>query len=148
MTRKILLFIAIAMLVLVLADCHRGEDPGNPRDEQMGKLSATWKCTQAVRDAIIQSGYDNFVVTISSIAGASSFSYACSGMPATSPWPSSGTLAFGDNILTNLLRDSKLSVEYSLSSDGNVLELTFLYSSSTGRVKEIDGEWTFTFTKQ
>jgi hypothetical protein len=155
MVRKLLVAIALGMLVLVLANCgpEKGSEP-DPKDVALEKLSATWKASQVTLDAVVQSGYENFTLTISGSKGATSFGYACGGRPTLSPWRSSGNWTFGNNFQMDITRDpdssDALPVIYSMSNDGKQLELTFDYqlNGEAGRVMDVKGGWVFNLTRQ
>jgi len=148
MIRKLLLVIAIGMMVLALIDCKSGGDPApDEKEVQLGKLTANWKCSGAVRDGVAQTGYDNFQVTISGTPGAETFNYSTTGRPALSPWPATGTWSFGTNVSTDMLRDSSLPVTYSATD--SQLQLTFQFSQAgfPGRTEVVTGQWVFSFSK-
>ncbi|MEJ0031564.1 MAG: hypothetical protein WDO15_14840 [Bacteroidota bacterium] len=149
MFRKILLMIAIGMLVLVMIDCKKDGTPEpSDKDKQLQALSFTWTCTVANKDGVVQTGYDNFKITISGTPGNNTFGYVCNGRPAMSPWPSSGTFTFSEQTAaTDLTRQDGLAVHYTVV--GNTFEVTFDYNGEgfSGRVSEIPGVWVFRFTR-
>src|SRR4051812_20913790 len=118
---KISLKILASVLVLtaLFSACKKDDpDPVSVEDQQLAKLAASWKASSATLDGTAQTGYDNFVLTISGTAGATSFGYTASGRPSNSPWPASGTWVFGANPESQIVRDTgadKLDMTYSVS---------------------------------
>lgn len=149
MIRKLLFVIAVGMMILVLTDCKSGGgDPEpNEADVQLGKLTATWKCSAATKGGVAQDGYNDFKLILSGTAGSDTFNYSCTDRPSLSPWPANGTWKFGTNVATDITRDSDLPVSYSVTD--SQLQVTFTYSGAgfAGRTNEVNGTWVFTFTK-
>ncbi|HEY5823688.1 MAG TPA: hypothetical protein VIT44_04955 [Cyclobacteriaceae bacterium] len=154
---KITLKILASVLVLTIlfSACKPNDpDPISIEDQQLEKLTASWKLstpTSATLDGTAQKGYDNFVLTISGTAGATSFGYTAAGRPSNSPWPPSGTWVFGANPESQIVRDTgadKLDMTYSVS--GTELQVTFNFSGvgyPSSRVSNVKGQWVFTFKK-
>lgn len=144
----------LASIVLIITSCGKDPAPEPPIEEvQLGKLATTWKISDVKLDDVSKkTDYPNFQLVISGTAGATSFGYSTTGRPATSPWPASGTWAFGANPETQIVRDSgadKLDITYAVSADGNQLQLNFTFSGTgyPARVSNVVGKWVFTFTK-
>ena len=126
MIRSLLLVIALGSMVFLLTDCKKSDDPEPSVEEaQLQKLLGTWKATQVSKDAVAQSGYENFKLTISGTT--TQVDYLSSGKPAASPWPAAGTLTFGPQPSTDLVRDD---VQITYSVTGTQLQITFLYEGA------------------
>ena len=147
---KFILSAALIGLLFSYSGCKKKTTDPDPKDVQIGKLSATWKIKtgEAKLDGSAQTGYDNFILTASGTAGQTSFGYTCSGRPALSPWPASGTFTFGTDFATQIVRDDALPITYSATD--TQLQLSFNYSGAgiAGRVSNVKGNWVYTFTKQ
>jgi len=128
--------------------------PSDPKDDQIKKLSKTWKASAVTFNSSPVTGYDNFQLTISGSAGQTQIPFTTSGRPAgtnNTPWPASGNFEFGTDFATVLTRTDitgGLSVTYSVSD--TQLQMTFDYNCAnctpySGRVTSVNGTWTFTF---
>jgi hypothetical protein len=152
-TLKILAF--VLALAFVSSSCKKNDPtPPSAEDQQLAKLTATWKASSVTFDAsgtgtgVAQTGYDNFTLTISGTAGASSFGYTTTGRPSTSPWPASGTWTFGTDPLI-ILRDDNITMNDVVSD--TQLQLTFDFKGvgyPSSRTANVAGTWVFNFTKQ
>lgn len=118
-------------------------------DFQLGKLSKTWSATSVKLDNVDQTGYDNFVLTISGTAGSSTFGYSVTGRPVLGPWLSSGQWKFGASPETQIIRDSntgdELDMTYSVTDTQLQITFTFTGDGYSGRVSNVKGQWVFTF---
>jgi hypothetical protein len=148
-------FLPLAVLITALPMLFGCPGPKNPTptgpDQQLVKLSKTWKCTAATLDNVPQSGYSNFTLTISGTAGQTTFNYTCANRAALSPWNASGTFTFGTDFATQVTRDDSLPITYSVTdtqSPPPQLQITFNYTGAgfTGpRISNVKGNWVFTF---
>lgn len=152
---KVLIMLALLGASASFWNC--GSDPApppDPQDEQLKKLSQTWRATAVTFDSQPVTGYENFTLTISGTAGQDTFDYTTSGRPAgtPTPWPASGQWTFGTDFATIVIRsDYNLPVTYSVSA--TQLQLTFDYGDCsgspcvpyTGRTSNVAGQWSFTF---
>lgn len=148
--KLILVAIAIASLAM-FSGCKKDSGPGeSTEDIQLGKLSKAWKASTVTLDGVDQTGYSNFVLTISGTPGNTTFTYSCAGRPSTSPWPSNGNWSFGSSPETQIIRDpntgDELNLTYSVTD--SQLQITFAFSGTgyPGRVSNVNGQWVFTFT--
>lgn len=149
-TLKILSFVLV--LTVLFSACKKNDPtPPSIQDQQLGKLTASWKASSAKLEGTEQPGYENFVLTISGTAGATSFGYTAGGRPSNSPWPASGTWKFGDNPESQIVRDpggDEVIMTYSVSD--TELQVTFNFSGvgyPSSRVANVKGEWVFAFKK-
>lgn len=146
LTAKLILLIGVFGLVL---SCKKESTPEpSLEDQQLTKLSQTWKATSVVLDGVDQTGYGSFTLTLSGTPGGSPYAYTTSGRPALSPWPSSGNWVFGTDIASEITRDKgtadELSMTYTVSE--TTLQLTFTYNGNGySRVDNVKGQWTMTF---
>ena len=127
--------------------------PVNPQDAQLAKITKTWKST-GVKYATTGepqpvTGYENFVITISGTAGNPVLSYSTTGRPTGPgcPWAASGTLTFGTDFATVLIRDDLPNNPITYSASATQLQLNFEYVGSgfAGRVGNAQGSWVFNF---
>jgi hypothetical protein len=149
---KFLALILIPGMLVFMSGCKKKTGPGeSTEDIQLGKLSKTWKITSVSLDGVDRTAdYTNFSLTISGTAGGSSFGYSTSNRPTLSPWPSSGTWAFGTPPETQIVRDKgntadELPITYSVSD--TQLQVTFNYNGAgyPARVSNVKGQWIFIF---
>lgn len=146
-------FIMLALMGVALSSWQCGDDSPaapDPRDEQLTKLSKTWKATSVTlttgSGTQPVSGWDNFQIVMSGTAGQDTFNYTTSGRPSgTVPWSSAGTFQFGTDFGTILNRDDGTVVTYSVNA--TQLQMTFNYTGAgyTSRVGVVNGTWSFTF---
>lgn len=149
--------LSVLAIVALLGYSGCGPDPApeeSVSDQQLAKLSATWNLTGTNANVTLdgvskKTDYNGFTLTISGTPGSSSFGYACASRPALSPWPASGTWAFGSDPATMITRDSgakALPISYVVTA--NTLELTFTYNGAgESRNSVVTGKWVFTLTK-
>jgi hypothetical protein len=152
---KSLLLIASIGVLFTFSNCGGGGSTPEPvTDQQLAKLTGTWKATSVTYQAGALTTYSAFKLVLTGTKGTTSFNYTTSGNPTTlSPWKSSGTWAFGTDPVTMIVRDSGtdlLNMTYVVSA--TTLEIRFNYSGAgypnQGRIDQVIGEWVFTFTKQ
>ena len=149
---KLMLSVALVGVLFLYSGCggSKKNDP-SVTDVQLVKLSKAWKCTSAMKGSppIAQTGYDNFILTVTGSPGQTTFGYSITGRPTpTSPWPASGTFTFGTDPSTLLVRDDQLPITYAVTA--TQLQLTFDYEGAgiAGRVNSVQGVWVMTFTPQ
>jgi hypothetical protein len=149
---KYLISVALIGALFTYSACSKSSPPApSVKDQQLAKLSQTWKCTNATLQNTPQSGYNNFTLTISGTPGQDTFGYTTAGRPTglkSSPWASSGTFTFGTDPSTQMNRDvptENLPVTYSVTS--TTLQLTFTYNGPgfDARVGNVTGVWVYTF---
>lgn len=141
-----ILFVALAVTLFTYSGCKPSSKPGESiPDQQLKKISKTWKVTSVTLDGTAQTTYTNFQLTASGTAGSTTFGYSTTGRPPLSPWPASGTFTFGTDPTTQLTRDDGLPITYSVSD--TQFQLTFNYSGNgiAGRVNNVKGTWVMTF---
>ena len=146
--------IVLALLGVSASFWQCGSDSAaapNPRDEQLKKLSKTWKATAVTFNSTPVDGYSpttgNFTITMSGTPGQATFDYSTTGRPSgiKTPWPASGKFTFGTDFSTVVTRDDAIQVTYSVSA--TQLQMTFTYAGAgfTGRTSNVEGSWSFTF---
>lgn len=151
---KLGFLVQILLSLVVLNACK--DKPQGPSEEevQLQKLSKTWDLSSVTLDGGDPGiSYSSFRLTLSGTIGAPSFTYSTQGRPIRSPWPGNGTWIFGTAVTSQVIRDpgtaDELPITYSVSQDGNSLEITFNFSgegySSTGRQENVNGSWRFVF---
>jgi hypothetical protein len=150
--------IVLALFAAAASFVQCGSDssaPPDPKDEQLKKLTKTWKvcptpstCKAVTFNSAPVTGYEGFQITMTSIPGdPNNFNYATIGRPSgiKTPWDASGSFEFGTDFATVLKRDDNILVTYSVTD--TQLQMTFTYTGAgyTGRTSNVEGAWTFTF---
>ena len=150
MMKRSKFLIVLALLGVSVSFWQCGSDPApakNPQDEQLTKLSQTWKATAVTFNSSPVTGYENFTITMSGTAGQSIFDYSTTGRPSgvKTPWPAAGKFTFGTDFSTIVTRDDGIQVTYSVSA--TQLQMTFTYAGAgfTGRTSNVEGSWSFLF---
>jgi len=145
---KVLIILALFAGSVSFWQC--GSDPApapDPQDEQLTKLSQTWRATVVTFNSTPVTGYENFQITLSGTAGQDVFNYSVTGRPSgtLTPWPASGTFTFGSPFSEVIIRDDAIPVTYVVSA--TQLEMTFTYAGTgfTGRTSNVQGSWGFRF---
>jgi hypothetical protein len=154
--KPILSVFALAVL-LGYSGCGGKNNPGPSVEEvQLGKLTTVWK-VGSTGDVTLggvskKADYADFTLTLTGVAGATSYSYVKTGGPSLTPWPSAGTWKFGTDPEKDLIRDpgvagKELQATYTVTD--NTLEITFSYAGTgeATRTNEVKGQWVFTLTK-
>lgn len=150
---RILSLLILASLASFYVACDNTDDPKESEtDQQIKKLDGTWQTTAYTLDGVTPPDldYSSFVLTVNGEPGNTSVNYSVSGRPAgkPSPWNSSGTLEFGDNVKQNLVREDGVSINYSVTDETLVIDFTFSSTPYNGRVGNVTGNWHFEFSKQ
>lgn len=159
MAFRLLSLALLAAVSLFYAGCKdKDEDPRTAEAQQLEKLAGDWNLVSALdsRAPDRTEDFEGLVLTFSgNYSGeGKTYNYSLSGpRPTPSPWPGSGTWKFGTNKNTEIIRDpggqNEILMNYTVSE--NELILTFEVPTTGGwpggRVKSVDGEWTFTFSR-
>ena len=144
---KILVSLLVVGVLLTYSGCKKKKDDPEPiTDQQIEKLSKTWKVTTVTRNGVDRkSDYPNFTLTLAGTKGTVEIGYTTTGRPSSSPWASSGKFTFDATTPeTKLLRDDGVDVTYSVSDIS--LQTNFQYNGpGFSRVSAVDGQWVFTF---
>ena len=151
---RILTLLVLASATVFYSSCGGGDDdPKSETDTQIEKLNGTW-VIQSNTDVKQDGGdptypYKNMELTITASAGSTSFPWKMTSRPPLSPWKDQGTFEFGDPVATKLTRDDKVVVTYSVTDTKLILTFEgFTGSGYTGRVKNVEGDWSFEFAKK
>ena len=156
---RILSVLVLAGVAIFSMSCGGDNGPGKtPAEKQLDKLKAvTWELSNATLDGTDRTtDFPNLKLTISgTFVTDGTYNYALSGTtPSRSPWPRSGTWMFGQDPLTQIIRDpdtaDETNLEYSVT-DADLVITFNVPSSSDGwpggsRAQAVSGEWIFTFT--
>ncbi len=156
---KFLLAVGLIGILFTYSGCSKKSDPTpSAQDQQLTKLSKTWKCKSVTLDnspPIVPAGYNytSMTLTVTGTAGNTTFGYTTAGRPTgtkTSPWAASGTFTFGTvtdhtSFATLVTRDDGLPITYSVND--TQLQLTFNYTGAgfDGRVNQVAGNWVYVF---
>ncbi len=154
---KSFLLIASVGVLFTFSNCGGGGSTPEPvADQQLAKLSKTWKLnTVTLGTADKKASYPSFVLTISGTKGQTSFGYKTTGNPTVkSVWKGNGSWSFGADPKTMLIRDpsittDKLEMSYVVSE--TTLQIIFTFPDTLpgydnqGRAEVVTGIWTFTF---
>jgi hypothetical protein len=155
---KFFLLIASVGALFTFSNCGGGGSTPEPvADQQLAKLSKTWKLASVTLDgaAVTVPSYTGFQLTITGTKGQTSFGYATT-FPSTrplSPWKSSGTWEFGVDPLKNIVRDKnittdKVDMDYTVTGTALTLLFNFQGAGYTTRTDVVKGNWVFNFTAQ
>ncbi len=150
MMKRSKFLIVLTLLVVSVSFWQCGTDSApapNPQDEQLTKLSHTWKATSVTFGASPVTGYENFTITVSGTAGQATFDYTVAGRPAKSPWPAAGKFTFGTDFSTIIIREDIASDPFTYSVSATQLQLNFNYNGPIydARVSNVTGDWSFNF---
>ncbi|MBX2913639.1 MAG: hypothetical protein KF856_00070 [Cyclobacteriaceae bacterium] len=132
--------------------CSSNEQPQpGIEEQQLQKLTKVWVANTVTLNGVVQTGYENFRLSLNN-STSSPFPYQTNNRPSTSPWPASGTWTFGNDPLTQLIREpasaQQLSMNYTVSATELQLSFTFSGTGFTGKSKSVDGQWVFKFNAQ
>ena len=135
-----ILFLLIATFSLGCGD--RGVDPGEPTalEIQLELLKNNNKSWSTTSGSVIKDGYDVSSQFSGFALKVDNFTYTTTN-GLDSAWPRSGTWEFSNNNPNKIIRDDGVLMDINLLN--NELALTFNVSGINGRVKGIDGEYTF-----
>jgi hypothetical protein len=146
---RISLFIA-SVFLLLLFSCKEDEVQLSVEEKQKQMLSGMWQLTTATRDSEAIEGYEDFKLVFATSGNL--IIYTSLNRPEFSPWQSGGVLSFGSEPVSELVRDAGTDEEtlitYTVSE--RELGITFTYSGGGfegGKVKAVQGNWEFRFTK-
>src|SRR5688572_23692778 len=146
----------LSLLILVSAglfftNCGGGggEDP-DPAEEQLNKLVGTWTVTSATLNGTAKAEFTGAQLTITS---GKQFNFIKdAGTIDASPWPASVGWDFGADVTTNITRHDatgSIAVEYTVSGSSLTMKLNDYAGTAydIARVKSVEGDWVFNFTK-
>jgi hypothetical protein len=148
---SLLLYLMMAAVLFLPSGCkQKGDDPEPISNVQLAKLSKTWKLKSITRNGISKiAEYPSFQLTLAGTKGADLFTYTTSARPLLSPWPASGSWAFGSDVATQIIRDPKtadaLEMTYSVSTSTLQINFNFTGAGYTGRIAEVEGQWILIF---
>ena len=152
---KILFLVVVSGMLISLSGCKKpNPTPPTPEEEQLAKLSQTWKIKTVTLDGASKTAeYTGFTLVLSGTAGASSYSYTTTGRPSTSPWPASGQWTFGADPLSDVIRDpsstaDKLNMKYTVTDTQLTIGFNFTGTGYNARTAVVKGAWIYTFDKQ
>ena len=151
---RILTLLILASATVFYSSCGGGDDnTTSETDQQLAKLNGTW--VVVLSDDVTQNSkeppfeFKNLTLKINAPAGSTTFNWTATNRPPQSPWNSQGTFVFGDPVASQLKRDDTVTIAYNVTD--TKLIMTFDFDNSAGypgRVKSIEGNWSFEFTKQ
>jgi hypothetical protein len=152
--------LSLSILVVVsvfYAGCEKKKhDPDTEEKRQLTKLVADWTMVSA-NDGTDRTG--EFTGLVLHLEGnyveGGTYNYSLTGdRPDPSPWPEAGTWKFGTNKSTTIIRDpggvDEIEMTYQVTETDLVISFTVPDGSEGwpgGRVTNVIGDWTFTFTK-
>ena len=147
--RKFILIISVVGMT-VLISCGKKDGDSSYESIQLKQLTATWKVIEARKGGVLQTGYDNCILTFSGSASDEVYEYSVSGIPEISPWTSIGSWTFGSDNETQIIRDPNTlyTVEMDYVVSKSSLQLAFEYEVGSVRSESANGFWTFTFIRQ
>lgn len=152
MKRNSILLLAIIFLAVVTG-CKKDDNDGPTlEDQQKEKLTASWVVSSvSFNDNDVSSDWTGFVLTITT---STSNGYQTANSFNEDVWPLSGTWRFQSTDtqegLNVIIRDDGTTIDITNVNE-TTLRLNFTYNEdggSTSRVKNVNGDWDFQFTKQ
>lgn len=137
----------IAIIVFSIGCKGKTVDPVEPTalELQLASLQNDSKPWSLTSGSVIKDGYDVSSQFSGFTLKVDDFTYITTNS-IDSAWPSSGTWEFSNNNPNKIIRDDGVLMDLTLIN--NELTLTFNVSGLTGRVKGIDGEYTFTLLSE
>jgi hypothetical protein len=154
---RILTVLLIVSVGLLSFNCGGSDDPEKSEEEiQLEKLKAgPWSLLTANDGSDRTSEYPGMTLTFTgTFAAGGTYAYTSSATswPSPSPWEDEGTWKFVSGSVGNKVVRLTDDVEmtYTLSNSDKQLSLVFNYTGtgfSNGRTEEVEGTWTFTFTR-
>jgi len=147
---RILTTVVSLGVILIFSGCGgKGTPAESTQDKQLGLLTHTWKVATVKQETTdVTTAWANFQLTISGTKGATTFNYSSANRPSTfGPWASSGTLTFGTDPVTQMIREDNLNITYTVTA--TTLQLNFNYTGSGyqgPRFSNVTGNWQFNFT--
>ncbi len=158
---KLLVLIVAVGALFTFSSCGGGGTTPEPvTDQQLTKLSKTWKLTavtltdgtgtNSMAAFYKVTGTDQFKLTITGTKGATTFAYTTTGNPPSgSVWKGSSDWKFGTDPLTMIQRDLSAKVDMTYVLTSTTLTLTFNFTGSgytnQGRTESTTGLWVYTF---
>lgn len=146
----------LSLLVLVsagvfFANCGGGggDDP-NPEKDALDKLVGTWTVTSAKLNGADKA---EFVGAELNISSDKKFNFTNDASIDASPWPASVSWDFGADITKNITRKDiggNVPLIYTVSGSSLTIDIEDYTGEAydiNGRVKSVEGDWKFTFTK-
>jgi hypothetical protein len=147
---KSFFFICTICIVALMSSCDDHENEESILQQQISKLTGTWKATEAEVDDTRAEGFENFALTISPITGREKLSYILHGNPPSSPWISltTGSLRFDEGNPDELLvREDGVVLDYVVTEASLTLRFQFSDPDTGGRFSGTSGNWQFVFEK-
>jgi len=154
---RILSLLVLTALASLYIGCGPDNDPElSDKDKQIQLLNGTWNTTAFTLDGNTPTDldYGDFQVILTGETGDEQMGFEVANRPPgkPSPWPASGTMAFGANVKQNLIRKDPnnvdVSIVYSVTETTLVMDFTFSTAPYNARVGNVTGNWHFEFTKQ
>jgi hypothetical protein len=149
---RILTLLILVGATVYFSACDSGSDPQkSEKQTQIDLLVGTWNSSSVLHNSInLNADFSAFKVSISQAGTAETMTFTTTGRPTAlpSPWPSSGTISFGNPVTTALVFGDGSTATYAVS--GSNLTITFTgYSGAgyVGRTASAAGDWVFTMTK-
>lgn len=156
MIARILSLVVLASIATLYVNCG-GDDPKADSKEkiQLGKLVGAWNLQSVTENGDANTNFVGVVTTISGTYGSDGGTYNFSStgtFPDPSPMPKTGTFKFGSDPLTQLIRlNDNFPMSYSLTNGDKSLSITLTGYTGAGfaggRVNNVQGNWTFNYTK-
>jgi hypothetical protein len=155
---KILSLLVLVMISSFYMGCKKDDDnKATDEKKQLDKLLGVWVLQSASDGDDRTADFGGLTLTLDgNYAERGIYNYSFTGdRPDPSPWPRSGTWMFGNNKLTQMIRDpggvNEVPMNYQVT-DGNLVISFNVPDGSTGwpgggRIGSVSGDWTFTFTK-
>lgn len=167
---RILSLLLLAVVATFYAGCRRDDDDQDTEEKkQLTKLVGDWTLQSAedgqgdrTTDFIDLDENNNPVPLVLHLEGnytgeGKTYNYSFSGVrPEPSPWPASGTWKFGNPKSTQIIRDpggvNEITMTYTVTETDliisfNVPDGSEGWPGGSSRIKNVIGDWQFTFSK-
>lgn len=148
----------LAVVTVFYAGCKKKNgDEDTVEKKQLDKLIGDWTMQTANDGDDRTADFDGLVLNITgNYVEGGTYNYSLTGTrPDPSPWPESGTWKFGTNKMTDIIRDpggtSEITMNYQVTDTDLIITFNIPDGSEgwpgSGRIKNVMGDWRFTFTK-
>jgi hypothetical protein len=134
------------LLVSITWGCNDDDNNLTPEQEQVRKLSGSWRATSVLLNDVTVDGYNDFLLTLTG-----KLAYSVSGGPDNLPFPPIGKWKLGADINNQLIiaeGSENIAAVYTLDGENLIIDLNYTGNGfPNARAQGLEGAWTFNFTK-
>ena len=155
--RALSLLILVAVATFYTGCKDKNENTDTEEKKQLDKLVGAWTMESANDGQDRSADFTGVVLHLEGnyTGEGKAYNYNLTGTrPDPSPWPESGTWKFGNPKTTQIIRDpggvNEITMTYSVTETDLIISFNVPDGSAGwpgGRVKNVIGDWEFTFTK-